>query len=288
MVSTTWERNSHSAAMKKYDGVRAEYDMQRHTLDIITPEGSFSICSSRYLLFVAYVDAENPLPESRTSFQTLTSVEGYRLPQTNTLIQTIDIHVLSKQAGYLRLLMLFFLAFNCFSFVAAAPTNSEVAGSPEALEKRGLTTAPDTYFLYKRSAGLFWGPHEVGNLKLYIVNPEYGYCGPRFPNAPHINVHVDKKAPRNSWKPVLNLHVVKYTRQRKQCLYAWDSVHDKIVFDNCFDNFGDAIKGAVGAAKDVVERLLENANWIAKIIILAALAAALAAILTSLGAVAVA
>ena len=102
------------------------------------------------------------------------------------------------------------------------------------------------------SAGLRWGPYYVGALKLSITNPHTGYAGPKFATAPHINVHVDRKA-GSGYKQVVNLYVVKYTKARRQCLYMWDSKSRKTVFDKCFDDFGDAAREAVETAKQVVD-----------------------------------
>lgn len=87
----------------------------------------------------------------------------------------------------------------------------------------------------------------------------------------------------------MNLHIVKYENaEASQCLYAWDSVTDTVVFDSCFDDFTDAIPEAVGAIKDFVYDLLKEADFIAGVIIIGALVVALAACLASLGVVAVA
>jgi hypothetical protein len=158
---------------------------------------------------------------------------------------------------------------------------AELVGNQDALN--------DNPYLTKRdSAGLYWGPVYIGNLKLSLTNPHVGYAGPRFPNANHVNFHVDKKGAKNKWVEVVNMHIVKYTRGGKFCLYSWDSVTNKVVFDNCFDSFLPAIKKCVEAIKNFVDTLLKNANWIASIAIIAALVVVLVAALTSLGAVALA
>jgi len=142
---------------------------------------------------------------------------------------------------------------------------------------------PNSLFGLKRSpsgsAGLRWGPYEVGPLKLYITNPHTGYAGPKFGVAPHINVHVDRKAERNKYKEVVNLHVVKYTKGGKQCLYMWDSKSGKTVFDKCFDNYKDAAKDAVKTAKEVVDAVMEGVGFVAKIAAMVALGVALLAAL---------
>lgn len=176
---------------------------------------------------------------------------------------------LSFQGSILRSLIFFVLAFTCFLSVAGAPTATD-----QELQERD-------------SAGLAWGPIEIGNLKLYLTKPHNGYAGPKFPNANHVNFHVDKKAPKNSYTEVVNMHIVKYGSSGKICLYAWDSVTKKVVFDNCFDNFATAAEKCVSAVKDFVDALLREADFLASIAIIAALVIALAAALSGLAVVAV-
>ena len=146
--------------------------------------------------------------------------------------------------------------------------------------------------LLKRQAGLAWGPIYIGNLKLSLTNPHDGYAGPKFPNANHVNFHVDKKEdgdPRQTYNPVVNMHIVKYENgEGSQCLYIWESQTDSVVFDSCFDDFTDAIQEGVSAVKEFVDDLLKEADFIASFAIIAALVVALVAALTTLGAVAVA
>jgi len=218
---------------------------------------------------------------------------------------------LKKHGGILKLLIFFVLAASYLSLVVAAPTDSEAVGSAhsekgEIITVKGRGLSPNKAIvgksedisvpglqldLQKRQAGgagLFWGPVYIGNLKLYLTNPHEGYAGPKFPWANHVNFHVDKQAPRNTYTPVVNLHIVKYTSQGKSCLYAWDSVTKQTVFDSCFDDFGTAIAEGVNAAKNFVDALLQAADFIAAVAIIAALAFALATVLASLGAVALA
>jgi type II restriction/modification system DNA methylase subunit YeeA len=84
------------------------------------------------------------------------------------------------------------------------------------------------------------------------------------------------------------MYIVKYNLGRNFCLYAWDSVTKKVVFDKCFDNFVPAIAKCVSAMKDFVNSLLKNADFFAAIAIIIILAFVLTAALTSLAAVAVA
>jgi len=176
---------------------------------------------------------------------------------------------LSCRGGILKSLIFFVLAFNFFLSAAGVPVAMD-----QELEERD-------------SAGLAWGPVNIGNLKLYLTNPHNGYAGPKFPNANHVNFHVDKKAPRNTYTEVVNMHIVRYDSSGKICLYAWDSVTKKVVFDNCFDNFANAAEKCVSAVKDFVDTLLREADFIASIAIIAALVVALAAAISGLAVVAV-
>jgi hypothetical protein len=216
----------------------------------------------------------------------------------------------TNERSIIKLIILYILAIGCLTFAAAAPTES-AAVTPLPQEKGELvimepegyaedafmlgisedldSSSPElAHTLHKREAGLAWGPVYIGNLKLYLTKPHNGYAGPKFLNANHVNFHVDKKAPKNSWVKVVNMHIVKYTRPGRFCLYVWDSITKKVVFDSCFNNFGTAIVEAVGAIKKFVDALLRAADFIAAVVIIAALAVALLAALTSLGAVAVA
>lgn len=138
------------------------------------------------------------------------------------------------------------LAFACLSFVAAAPTDAagitlRDSGKHYAtsINSRGLSESVDTPLphevegvvipksvdddLEKReSAGLFWGPKTIGNLRLYVTNPHFGPVGTRFPKgANHVNFHVDIKGTRNDWPELVNLHIVRYSRAASECLYIW-------------------------------------------------------------------
>lgn len=214
----------------------------------------------------------------------------------------------------LIILYVYILAIGCLAFTTAAPTESEavtlltnengelIVIEPEQCDANDAfmlvisedldSSAPESaHALQKRqdgSAGLAWGPVYIGNLKLSLTNPHDGYAGPKFPNANHVNFHVDKQAPRNSWDQVVNMHIVKYTLSGQSCLYAWDSVTKDIVFDSCFDDFSTAITEAVDAVKNFVDALLQAADIVAAVAIIAALVVALLAALTSLAAVAVA
>ena len=182
---------------------------------------------------------------------------------------------------------LLFVVLGCLSLVIGLPTAFE---ADNFVDKRGIDVPHPDGGLEKRDpAGLWWGPEYVGNLKLYLTNPHEGYAGPKFPWASHVNFHVDKKGPppRYTYVPVVNLHIVKYTPNGKVCLYVWDSESQTTVFDSCFDDFSTAVAEGVSAAKNFVDALLNAADFVAAVAIIAALGVALAAAIASLGAVAV-
>ncbi len=204
------------------------------------------------------------------------------------------------QTGIIKLLSFFILAFSCLSLVDAAPTESGLTTlsdieqrdastlSPHAVDVDALSirapSAADIEVSKRESAGLYWGPTYIGNLKLTVTNPHDGYAGPKFPYANHINFHVYLKGPRADYKKELvNLHIVRYGSGARDCLYMWNSVNKQTIFDNCFDDWSNAIPEAVRAAKATVDTLLRNADAIAAVAIIAALGIALAAALAGLG-----
>jgi hypothetical protein len=144
-----------------------------------------------------------------------------------------------------------------------------------------------------QSAGLYFGPVGVGNLQVYLTKPHTGSVGndARFgTNAWHVNFHVDrqKNPPAEGWKPLYNLHIHLYTQDGRKCLWVWDGVAKKKVYDNCTGNWGSAIKEAIAASKDVVQKILKAANFLAAVAVLAAVTVALATLLGSMTAAAVA
>jgi hypothetical protein len=224
------------------------------------------------------------------------------------------------------------LALTCLSFVAAAPTDAAGLALRDtqdhdvmSINSRGMSDSIDTLLprkveivvvpksaddqLNKReSAGLYWS-QNIGNLKLYVTNPHFGPVGPKFTNgANHINFHVDQKSPKNKWKKLVNLHIVRYSRASRECLYIWvgntllaliclqadstdwiqDSEGPRTVFDNCFDDWTTALREGVAASKSVVDELLRNADPIAYAAVIVAVGVALLAALAGLGVVAVA
>ncbi|KAL8980127.1 MAG: hypothetical protein Q9205_004704 [Flavoplaca limonia] len=136
--------------------------------------------------------------------------------------------------------------------------------------------------LQPRQAGLAWGPVTVANLKLYLTNPHIGYAGPKFPSAEHVNFHVDRAdaGPRGTYSSVVNMHIVKYgpagDGDGSGCIYAWDSVTKKVVFDECADEYLAVMRKCVQAVKIFVDALVKNANFVVRATMTVALAALLA------------
>ncbi|HEY3364934.1 MAG TPA: hypothetical protein VGK74_07785 [Symbiobacteriaceae bacterium] len=127
---------------------------------------------------------------------------------------------------------------------------------------------------FAASAGLYWGPVTVGNLKLYLTNPHVGYAGPKVGTVNHTNFHVDKQS-APVFVPVANFHITKYQRGSTSCLYVWESESSKVVFDKCTGNWKDVAGQAIQAMKDFTKTLLRNADWLAYLIIVGVLTVAL-------------
>ena len=136
--------------------------------------------------------------------------------------------------------------------------------------------------LQPRQAGLAWGPVTVANLKLYLTNPHIGYAGPKFPSAEHVNFHVDRAdgGPRGTYSSVVNMHIVRHGPAGddgvSECLYAWDSVTKKVVFDECAEEYLAVMRKCVQAVKDFVDALVKNANFVVRATSTVAMAALLA------------
>ena len=147
---------------------------------------------------------------------------------------------------------------------------------------------PEKSALYPReSAGLAWGPVPIGNLRVYVVKPHNNHAFGKFKTAGvwHINIHVDKQRvpAARGWDEVLNLHVAVYEQGGKHCLYIYDSVSKKTYLDKCYgDNIPGALEEGVKMVKDVVGEVLENANFIARAVLIAALVVAVMAAMSSL------
>jgi hypothetical protein len=143
--------------------------------------------------------------------------------------------------GPLKLMMVLLLSFSFISTTLATPVDSGALSTPlkreaeveaellsphtSPLDKRITSALPLSGYidlLKRASAELYWGPVYVGNLKLSLTNPHNGYAGPKFPNANHVNFHVDKKGAKNKYDEVVNMHIVKYHQGGNFCLYAWD------------------------------------------------------------------
>lgn len=125
-----------------------------------------------------------------------------------------------------------------------------------------------------KSAGLAWGPVTIGNVKLYMTNPHTGIV-PGFGNTAvsHINFHADNT---KTGKPIINYHIVKYSSGDSECLYVYDSVAKKEVFNNCFKNWTDAAGAVIESVKSALSAILSEADFIASALIWAAVIVVLA------------
>ncbi|KAL8893761.1 MAG: hypothetical protein Q9192_004953 [Flavoplaca navasiana] len=201
----------------------------------------------------------------------------------------------------------FFIVISYFLLIAhpaptARPENGELVIGKSTFSKTNLLTThqdereteedePESQMiatinalqaLQPRQAGLAWGPVTVANLKLYLTNPHIGYAGPKFPSAEHVNFLVDRAdaGPRGTYSSVVNMHIVKYgpagDDDGSGCIYAWDSVAKKVVFDECVDQYLAVMRKCVQAVKDFVDALVKNANFVVRATMTVALAALLA------------
>jgi len=145
----------------------------------------------------------------------------------------------------------------------------------------------DLDLLKRASAGLLWGPEYIGNLKLSLTNIHSHPFGKFKTAQPHVNFHVDREKipPATGYKGVLNLHITVYTEEDKKCAYVWDSVKDTTYFDSCFDDWTSGIREVAESIREILTKVLENANLIATVAIIAALIVALVGALSSLVAV---
>lgn len=119
-------------------------------------------------------------------------------------------------------------------------------------------------------AELAWGPVTAGNLKFYMTNVHIGWAGPKFPSktTPHANFHIDKKKPNGrGYNEVANYHIVKYQKNKKVCVYIYDSVKKKTVMDSCGDSWTSVGKKAASATKSFAKTALDNADYLASAII---------------------
>ena len=195
-----------------------------------------------------------------------------------------------KKIALLKSPYLMVLLLSLISVTLSSPTDPLTITHYQGIDDRKDTLtqhSSNQLNLHRRQASLAWGPVTVGNLKLTLTNPHVGYAGPKYPSAEHVNFHVDRKdaGPRGTYSSVVNMHIVTDTNKKdgSVCLYAWDSVTDTTVFDQCADEIGDAITQCVAAIKDFVDTLLRNANFVASVAVGIALVAALTATLAAVG-----
>jgi len=133
----------------------------------------------------------------------------------------------------------------------------------------GLLAAPVQVLA---QAGLMWGPVYVGNLKLYLTNPHFGYAGPKVGNTLHVNFHVDRKITLQSvpsqpiepceiepdergFQALANFHISKYISNSKVCAYVWESRRNYTVVDYCNDNWLNAAQTSVNIMNAYIEAL---------------------------------
>ena len=117
-------------------------------------------------------------------------------------------------------------------------------------------------------AGLMWGPVYVGNLKLYLTNPHFGFAGPKVGDTMHVNFRVDRKitlqsVPSQPMEPeergftkLANFHISKYiSSSSKICVYVWESRRKYTVVDYCNDSWQSAAQTSVNIMNAYIEAL---------------------------------
>ena len=67
--------------------------------------------------------------------------------------------------------------------IEAAALSPRAAG-PVAAAGADADAEPEAVAVDKRSAELYWGPHDIGNLRLKLTNPHMGYAGTSTPLRP--------------------------------------------------------------------------------------------------------
>lgn len=144
-----------------------------------------------------------------------------------------------------------------------------------------LTMTLTSPSLASPSAGLYWGPTNVGNLKLYLTNAHFGYAGPKVGHVNHTNFHVDRLS-GHGFVPVANFHITKYQRGSTNCTYVWDSESRRVIFDACNDTWRQVASQAAEAMRDFVRTLVDNSDWLAFLIIVGVLMAVLIILIISL------
>lgn len=174
------------------------------------------------------------------------------------------------------LLLIVCMVLSCSVTAFAAETvHSQVGNTPIV----HLVSADDeqqdlSETIVPRSAGLAWGPVTIGNVKLYMTNSHTGIV-PGFgsTSVSHINFHADNA---KTGKAILNYHIVKYTSGDSSCLYVYDSVAKKVVFNNCFKSWTDAAGAVIESVKSALSAILSEADFIASVLIWAAVIVVLA------------
>lgn len=155
----------------------------------------------------------------------------------------------------LSLLLTFVLVFNLFSLTVSA---SAADTAPSNSQDSNITLASG-------SAGLYWGPIQVGNIKFALTNPHSHKVGP-YGIVEHVNLHVTDTTKD---KDIANYHIFKAVLANgKECMIVWDSITKTEVFRHCDDNnWTNAVTEFVSLVGDTVSTVLDHADFLATVVI---------------------
>src|SRR5262245_4699511 len=93
-------------------------------------------------------------------------------------------------------------------------------------------------------AGVRWQSPEIGGCGITVLNPHWGFAGPKVGNTVHTNLTAYCR-PGGVYTPKLNLHASRYNGR---CFYGWDSVRNWVIYDFCFPSWGQFAGAAAAAA----------------------------------------
>ena len=138
---------------------------------------------------------------------------------------------------FLSLVIVFTISVPAFATDAATSENAAIAVQVEP-----------------RSAGLAWGPFNIGNIELKVVNPHTGLVGP-YGYIEHINFEIRNTETKEL---IANYHIFKAQfEDGRECFVVWDSVTQATVFQHCDNNnwtnaVTEFVDLVIGALSDVL------------------------------------
>lgn len=154
-----------------------------------------------------------------------------------------------------RLLSMILVATMLFTLTTPA-----FAASTTTVDAMEATTLAEP-----KSAGLAWGPFNIGNIELKVVKPHMGSVGP-YGRIEHINFEIRNTETRQM---IANYHIFKALFENGQeCFIVWDSVTQATVFRHCdSNNWTNAVTEFVDLVIDALSEVLSQADLLATIAI---------------------